>query len=122
MSKCHFVVRLGTLGVQSYENNAQKQQTNGRLRMPRSFAESVEFLPAVGAILKALVCVPRDFDTSQTCKTAHKLTRNELGMHGHVVTFNQNMELLLLGFFVILLYFCLIKPQPGRDAIRMMRG
>ena len=35
----------------------KKQQTNGRLRMQKSFAESVEFLLAIGAILKALVCV-----------------------------------------------------------------
>ena len=50
-------MHLGTLGYKVMKTKCKKQQTNGRLRMPKTFAEFVEFLPAVGAILKALVCV-----------------------------------------------------------------
>ena len=42
----------------------KKHQTNGRVRMPKTFAESVEFLLAIGAILKALVCVCKLFHLS----------------------------------------------------------
>ena len=55
MSKYHFVVHLGTLGIQRNQKMPKKHKTDGKLRMLRTFAESVEL--AVGPILRALVCV-----------------------------------------------------------------
>ena len=126
MSKCYFVVRLGSLGLQSYENKPQKTANEWQTRNAKKFRRVCRISTSrwrhpegAGVRLEAF---PRVFNTSQTRKTAHKLTRNELGIHGHAQTFNQNMEIFLLGFFLILLYFCYIKPHPGRDAVRMMRG
>ena len=44
-------------GYKLMKTMRKKQQTNGRLRMPKTFAESVENLPDIGAILKALARV-----------------------------------------------------------------
>ena len=43
------------------ETMHEKHQTNGRLRMPKTFAESVENLPDIGAILEALARVWKRF-------------------------------------------------------------
>ena len=93
--------------------------------MPKQIAESVEKLPDIGAILKALarvwkrvplILIPPKF-------AERKLKQNELILHGHVATCKQDMGLLLLGFLMNLLYICCMEPhRPGRDEIRMMRG
>ena len=60
LGACQYVVLLciwATWGSKVIKTMHEKQQTNGRLRLPQTFAEFVESLLAVCAILKALVLV-----------------------------------------------------------------